>query len=202
MSRYYGNVLGRLQELIEKNYDFLLEMYGESVLSALRGTEEEVRETYDEDSLSTVYKEMCNNVRIEESEIDLEKLIVALEGTRGGVGFDAFTEYTCKRCKVEVTRENGVYPEMCNECAFDMAYDVCVSGYRVTENGELDRNRLATALQGTVGKMGMCVMTAYVCGACGEDKMSGSHLIPRMCYTCALELADRVLDREGSILKD
>lgn len=202
MSVYYGTVLGRLKEMIEKHEDLLWEVYGEEVLEVLRGSEEEVREVYDEDGLSNLCKWMNDSIRIKESEIDLDKLIKALEGTRGGVGFDAFMEVKCKRCKCEVVRENGVYPEMCFECAFDMAYDVCVSGYRVTENEVLNRNRLADALQGTVGKLGMCVMTAYVCGDCGEEKMSGSHLIPRMCYACALGLADRVMACEGSILKD
>lgn len=201
MSRYYSLVLGKLQEFLVENDEFLVDQFSETFLDSFWGTEDEVRERYDEAQLTELNRMLRDLVRVDENEIDMDQLIYVLEGTRGAVGFDCFTEYRCKRCGRVCDHSMGNVPEMCGDCAYDLAYDVVTCPYDVVVDGEVVRERLAEAMQGTVGKLGLCVMTNYVCGDCGKTAMSGSHLIPRMCYTCALGLADRVMSSGVKIVK-
>jgi hypothetical protein len=59
-----------------------------------------------------------------ESEFDIKKLARAIQNSRGGAGGCAITSYKCNFCGSEESWGNTAVPNICYNCAGDMASNI------------------------------------------------------------------------------
>lgn len=66
-----------------------------------------------------------------------------------------------------------------------------------------DLTKLATAIQdSTGGTIGGAAMTTYTCLFCNNQQMHSSTAVPKICWSCAKDMAQNIVLREEDLLKD
>lgn len=64
-----------------------------------------------------------NNIELERSFIDVAKLVDVIQN-KEGLAFQAFTSYNCKFCNEQQIWNNGNVPDLCNNCAKELAIKI------------------------------------------------------------------------------
>ncbi|MEK4824516.1 hypothetical protein NSS71_08155 [Niallia sp. FSL W8-0951] len=73
------------------------------------------------DNLRKLMVTLERDIKIENSKLDIHKLAKAIQTSRSGAGGSAMTSYECKFCGSEAVWVNTAVPNICLDCATQMA---------------------------------------------------------------------------------
>lgn len=68
-----------------------------------------------------------DNIQLEESPYDIKALAQAIQNSRSGIGGDAMTNFKCALCGTEEMWGNTAVPNICNNCATEMAEKIILN---------------------------------------------------------------------------
>lgn len=69
------------------------------------------------------------------------------------------------------------------------------------ERSSIDVMKLSQAIQLSRSGFGLCVMTTFNCGLCDKEEVWGSSAVPRICKSCATEMATNIAKNHSDIFK-
>jgi hypothetical protein len=88
------------------------------------------------DDLMKLSMLLKNNIELDKSIIDVDKMASMIQSSRSGFGFCAMTEYECHFCgKKEIWRNTNT-PGICIDCAKEMANFLAINYERCLKNKE------------------------------------------------------------------
>lgn len=78
------------------------------------------------DDLRNLTLTLERDIKVEKSKLDIHKLAKAIQNSRSGAGGSAMTSYECKFCGSEEVWVNTAVPNICVDCATQMAENIVV----------------------------------------------------------------------------